>query len=293
MVQNALMKSLLSSDLFLVAGLNILRDFPHTLRIASHLQSECSKRSIPLLFKASFDKSNRTSLHSYRGPGLFTGLQILQTLKATLPDLNILTDVHCQHSLTQASHIVDALQIPAFLSRQTDLIVSAASTHKVVLIKKAQFASVSVAHQAVLKCILSGNPNVILCERGYTFGYDRLVVDPTVLHNLRSTEYLPKSVPKLSIPVILDVSHALQSPGTAVAQSGGVQSGGIGRELIPTLARVAAAVGCEGIFLEVDEDVTTSPVDSLVQWPLHLVGQLLDETLSITRASRARITDYL
>ncbi|KAA8494975.1 2-dehydro-3-deoxyphosphooctonate aldolase 2 [Porphyridium purpureum] len=276
-----LFRTLLNADrFFVIAGLNVIESEEQTVQVARTLRDICDDLALPLVFKASFDKANRSSVVSYRGVGLDAGLKILEKVKdQTL--LPVLTDVHCLATLGAAASVVDVVQIPAFLCRQTDLLLAAGQSGRIVHIKKGQFASPRVAVQAAHKVLSTGNSNVILCERGFAFGYDDLVFDPTSIPEMR------RMVPE--VPLVVDVSHSLQKPGGKVRDDGTVESSGR-RFLIPTMARCAVAIGCNGLFLEVHPCPDEAPVDSQVQWPLGKVHTLLSELLDIAGATRARET---
>ncbi|KAJ0043814.1 hypothetical protein Pint_18092 [Pistacia integerrima] len=239
---------------FLLAGPNVIESEEHIMRMAGHIKTISNKVGLPLVFKSSFDKANRTSSKSFRGPGMTEGLKILEKVK-TAYDLPIVTDVHETVQCEAVGKVADIIQIPAFLCRQTDLLVAAAKTGKIINIKKGQFCapSVSVPPHCSLtsynlfvmtnsaeKIRLAGNPNVMVCERGTMFGYNDLIVDP------RNLEWMREA----NCPVVADVTHSLQQPAGKKLDGGGVASGGL-RELIPCIARTAVAVGVDGIFMEV------------------------------------------
>ena len=205
--------------------------------IAERLAAMAAERKVPLIFKASYDKANRSSLSSYRGPGIAEGLRILRTIKERF-HVPILTGVHETSQVAQAAEACDVLQIPAFLSRQTDLLVAAGRSGRVVNLKKGQFLSPWEMANAVEKVSSTGNENIILTERGTTFGYQNLVVDMRSFPILRT----------LGRPVVFDVTHSLQLPGGEGKSSGGQP------EFIETLARAGTAVGVDGIFFEVHDD---------------------------------------
>ncbi|URE31377.1 2-dehydro-3-deoxyphosphooctonate aldolase [Musa troglodytarum] len=231
---------------------------------------------LPLVFKSSFDKANRTSLKSYRGPGLEQGLKILEKVKVAY-DLPIVTDVHESIQCELVGRVADIIQIPAFLCRQTDLLVAAAKTGKIINIKKGQFCAPSVMVNSAEKVRLAGNPNVMVCERGTMFGYNDLIVDP------RNLEWMREA----NCPVVADVTHSLQQPAGKKLEGGGVASGGL-RELIPCIARTAVAVGVDGIFMEVHDDPLGAPVDGPTQWPLRNLEELLEELIAIARVTKGK-----
>ena len=223
--------------LVLIAGPCVIENEVDTLRCAERLMTICNGISVPLVFKASYDKANRTSVTSFRGPGLKEGLRILARVSESL-GLPILTDVHSLEEIQPASEVADVLQIPAFLCRQTDLVVAAARTGKVINVKKGQFMAPWDMKNVVDKVLSAGNPNIILTERGASFGYNNLVSDMRSFPIMRGFGY----------PVIFDATHSVQIPGGQGTSSGGR------REFVECLARAAVATGIDGIFLEVHED---------------------------------------
>lgn len=261
---------------FLLAGPNVIESEEHVLNMAKHIKSVAAKVGLPLVFKSSFDKANRTSSKSFRGPGMAEGLKILEKVKATY-DIPIVTDVHETIQCEAVGRVADIIQIPAFLCRQTDLLVAAAKTGKIINIKKGQFCASSVMANSAEKIRLAGNPHVMVCERGTMFGYNDLIVDP------RNLEWMREA----NCPVVADVTHALQQPAGRKLEGGGVASGGL-RELIPCIARTAVAVGVDGLFMEVHNDPLNSPVDGPTQWPLRHLEELLEELVAIARASKGK-----
>lgn len=220
--------------LFLIAGPCVIESERHAMKIAECLVASARALGIPFIFKASFDKANRTSIDSYRGPGITRGLEILANIKKKL-GVPILTDVHDVAQVGPAAEVCDVIQVPAFLSRQTDLLVAAGHSGAAVNIKKGQFLSPWEVRQAMQKVISTGNPRILVTERGTSFGYNNLVVDMRGLAVMREFGY----------PVILDVTHALQLPGGEGRHSGGQP------QFIETLARAGVAAGVDGIFMEV------------------------------------------
>ncbi len=218
----------------LIAGPCVIESETMTLRIAGQLKSITSELGIELIFKASYDKANRTSINSFRGPGLKKGLEILAKVKTTY-NLPILSDVHSTEQIEPAAQVLDIIQIPAFLSRQTDLLVCAGETGRIVNIKKGQFMAPWDIRHAIQKIESTGNHKIILTERGYTFGYNMLVNDFRVIPIMRDFGY----------PVVFDATHSVQLPSAAGGVSGGQ------KEYIEVLAKAAAAVGIDGLFLEV------------------------------------------
>uniref|UniRef100_A0A162ABV2 3-deoxy-8-phosphooctulonate synthase n=1 Tax=Daucus carota subsp. sativus TaxID=79200 RepID=A0A162ABV2_DAUCS len=237
--------------------------------MASHIKTITSKLGLPLVFKSSFDKANRTSSKSFRGPGLAEGLKILEKVKVAY-DLPIVTDVHEAGQCDAVGRVADVIQIPAFLCRQTDLLVAAAQTGKIINIKKGQFCAPSVMTNSAEKVRLAGNQNVMVCERGTMFGYSDLIVDPRNLEWMREAD----------CPIVADITHSLQQPAGKKLEGGGVASGGL-RDLIPCIARTAVAVGVDGIFMEVHDDPLSAPVDGPTQWPLRHLEELLEELVAI------------
>lgn len=221
----------------LIAGPCVIESRAHTLKMAGELKKITSRLRIPFIFKASYDKANRTSIKSFRGPGLRDGLAILNEVKKKF-NVPVLSDVHSEVEIVDAADVLDIIQIPAFLCRQTDLLVTAAKTGKVINIKKGQFLAPWDMARVVEKIAAAGNKNILLTERGVSFGYNNLVSD------FRSLEIMKKS----GYPVIFDATHSVQQPGGLGHASGG-NSG-----FIPMLSRCAAAAGCAGIFMEVHDN---------------------------------------
>lgn len=217
----------------LFGGMNVLESKDLAFEIAETYIEICKRLEIPYVFKASFDKANRSSLHSYRGPGLEKGVEWLGELKKQL-NIPIITDVHEPYQASIVAEVADVVQLPAFLSRQTDLVEAIAKTGAVINIKKAQFLAPQEMDHIVKKCLEAGNDQVILCERGSSFGYNNLVVDMLGLDIMKA----------MDVPVIFDVTHALQKPGGRADSAGGR------REQIATLARAGMATGLAGLFLE-------------------------------------------
>lgn len=252
----------------LIAGPCIIEDGPATLRAAEGIKAITESLDIGFIFKCSYDKANRTSVDSYRGPGLAEGLEILQTVKETL-SVPILTDVHCTSDVERVAEVADIIQIPALLSRQTDLLIAAASTGKPVNIKKGQFMAPHDMEKAAQKIIGQGNEKVILTERGTTFGYNNLVVDFRSLPIMRSLGY----------PVFFDATHSVQLPAALSSASGG------DREMIPYLARAAVAVGVDGLFMEVHPNPDKALCDGPNSLALDALEPLLKELQELDRLS--------
>jgi 2-dehydro-3-deoxyphosphooctonate aldolase (KDO 8-P synthase) len=259
-----------SDQLFLLAGPCVLEREDLTMRIAEEVQRVSAEREVPAVFKASFDKANRSSLSGGRGPGMDTGLTWLARVRDEL-GMPVVTDVHLPEQCAAVAEVVDVLQIPAFLCRQTDLLVAAARTGKAVNIKKGQFLAPWDMGNAVTKCVDSGNPNVMVTERGTSFGYGRLVVDMSGFSDLAAT----------GKPVIFDATHSVQRPGALGTSTGG------DRAQVPVLARAAIATGeVDGFFFEVHPEPDSSPSDGPNILRLEDLGPLLDQLLEIRRAVR-------
>ncbi|MBI5167018.1 MAG: 3-deoxy-8-phosphooctulonate synthase [candidate division NC10 bacterium] len=250
--------------LALIAGPCVIEGEEALLRTASRLQEICVRADLPLIFKSSFDKANRTSLHSFRGPGLEEGLRILSRVKEEL-GLPILSDIHEASQVDMAAEVLDVLQIPAFLCRQTDLLLAAGKTGKTVNVKKGQFLSPWEAQHLLEKIVSTGNNRVLLTERGTSFGYNNLVVDMRALPIMRGFGY----------PVIFDATHSLQLPGGAGSSSSGL------RQFVPHLARAAVATGCDGLYLEVHEDPDSAPCDGPNMLRMEDLPTLLEQVKRI------------
>src|ERR1700720_2475145 len=231
-----------SGDLFLIAGPCVIESEEHALRMAEIIKGVVRSLNFPFIFKASYDKANRTSIRSFRGPGLKEGLRILKKVKDEV-HIPVLTDVHQVVDVPQVAEVVDVLQIPAFLCRQTDLIVAAGMTERVVNIKKGQFVSPWDMRHAVEKCRAAGNDRVFVTERGSSFGYNNLVVD------MRSLAIMRKFA-----PVVFDATHSVQLPSASPGDDDGGATSGGQPEFIPVLARAAVGAGVDGIFLEVHDN---------------------------------------
>jgi 2-dehydro-3-deoxyphosphooctonate aldolase (KDO 8-P synthase) len=240
-------------------------------RVAEVLARLRDRHGLAVCFKASFDKANRARAASPRGPGLEEGLRALERVREA-SGLPLLTDIHSPEQASPAAQVVDALQIPAFLCRQTDLLLAAGRTGKPVNIKKGQWMGAPEMRGAVEKVRQAGAPEVAVTERGTFFGYGDLVVDFRNLIRLRDTG---------ASAVVFDATHSLQQPG----QGSGGSSGGL-REFIPPLLAAAAAIGVDGFFLETHPDPARAPSDSATQWPLDRLGELLQRTLEIWMAAR-------
>jgi 2-dehydro-3-deoxyphosphooctonate aldolase (KDO 8-P synthase) len=256
-----------SGQLFLVAGPCVIESEAHVRSIADALQRITGDLGIPFIFKASYDKANRTSVKSFRGPGLIEGTRILGRL-ARETGLPVLTDVHEPVHCEVAAEAVDVLQIPAFLCRQTDLLVAAGKTGRAVNIKKGQFVAPWDMEHPVEKVRSTGNERVFLTERGASFGYNTLVVD-----------YRSLPVMRRLAPVVFDATHAVQQPSAAGGVSGGQP------EFIPLLARAAVAAGIDGLFLEVHDDPANAKSDGANALDLKLLKPLLEKLLAIHKAA--------
>ncbi len=253
--------------LFLIAGPCVIESEALCLTIARAVSKTCRKLGIFYVFKASYDKANRTSAHSFRGPGLDEGLAILRRIRTEL-EIPVLTDVHTESQARSAAQAVDILQIPAFLCRQTDLIAAAAGTGKIVNLKKGQFLSPTEMGQVVKKAVGAGGRRLLVTERGTSFGYQNLVVDMRSLPILRG----------LGFPVVFDATHSVQLPG-----GGGDKSGGQ-RQFAPVLARCAIAAGAQGLFLETHPDPDHALSDGPNSIPLSDLPKLLAGLLRIQAA---------
>src|SRR6202167_3955202 len=258
-----------TQPLFLIAGPCVIESEGHAMMMAERLAEITSHANVPLVFKASYDKANRSSEQSYRGPGLAEGLRILQKIKERF-GLPILTDIHDASQAIPVANVVDVLQIPAFLSRQTDLLVAAGKTGRVVNLKKGQFLSPWEMANAVEKIAKTGNEQIFLTERGASFGYQNLVVD------MRSFPIMRKT----GCPVVFDVTHSVQLPGGAGKSSGGQP------EFIEPLARAGAAAGIDGLFLEVHDNPAQALSDGANALPLQKVRPLLQKIQKLAALTR-------
>jgi 2-dehydro-3-deoxyphosphooctonate aldolase (KDO 8-P synthase) len=252
-------------ELFLIAGPCVIESEEHALKMAESISGVCRALQVPYVFKASFDKANRTSLSSYRGPGLTEGLRILRKVKETVK-VPVLTDIHDASQAAPAGEVVDILQIPAFLCRQTDLLIAAAKTNRAINIKKGQFVAPNDMRHAVVKVLESGNDQVSLTERGSSFGYNNLVVDMRSLAIMRGFA-----------PVIFDATHSVQLPSV------GTQSGGQ-PEFIPLLCRAAVAAGIDGLFMEVHDDPKNAKSDGANALNLKNLRDVLTQLLAVKKA---------
>ena len=247
-----------NSEIFLIAGPCVIESEDLVMEVAGKMKEITEKQGIKYVFKASFDKANRTSINSFRGPGLEKGLEILSRVKSKY-NLPIATDIHEPWQCKEASKVIDILQIPAFLCRQTDLLIAAAETGKAVNIKKGQFLAPWDMKNVIKKFEEVGNPNIMLCERGTTFGYNNLVVDMRALLEMR----------KLGYTIVFDATHSVQIPGGQGETTGG------NREYVYPLMRSAAAIGIDGIFAEVHPD----PDNAMSDGPNMLRLDKIEEVL--------------
>ena len=250
----------------LLGGVNVLEDLDFALRCAGHYKQVCERLGIPLVFKASYDKANRSSIHSFRGPGLEAGLQILQAVKDTL-GIPVITDVHSPEEAKAAAKVADIIQLPAFLARQTDLVRAMAETGAVINIKKPQFLSPEQMRNIVDKFRECGNEQLLLCERGTNFGYDNLVVDMLGFGVMKRTCD--------DLPLIFDVTHALQCRDPGGAASGGRRS------QVVDLAKAGMAVGLAGLFLEAHPDPNQARCDGPSALPLDQLEPFLSQVKAI------------
>ena len=248
----------------LIAGPCVIENKQTTLKIAEALKKITTRLKIPFIFKASYDKANRSSIKSFRGPGLHVGLAILQEVKNRLK-IPVLSDVHSVEEVHEAAKVLDVIQIPAFLCRQTDLLMAAGETQKVINIKKGQFLAPHDIIHAVKKVESTGNKKILLTERGVSFGYNNLVTDFRSLSTMRQSGY----------PVVFDASHSVQEPGGLGHASGGE------RQFIPLLSRCAVAAGVDAIFMEVHPNPNKALSDGPNMWPLNKIEKLLSELKKI------------
>ncbi len=258
------------NPLFLIAGPCVIESETHACAMAEKIARIAADCRVPYIFKASYDKANRSSLKSFRGPGATEGLRILAKIKKQF-NVPVLTDIHESAQAAPAAEVCDVLQIPAFLSRQTDLLVAAAKTGRTINVKKAQFLSPWDMSNVVEKIVGAGNNNIILTERGASFGYNNLVVD------MRSFPVMQK----LGYPVVYDVTHSVQLPGGQGHASGGQP------EFIETLARAGAAAGVDGIFLETHENPAAALSDGANALPLSQLAALLNKLKQVGELVRS------
>ena len=253
-----------NTPLFLIAGPCVIESEALALETAGYLKSLCDDLGLSFIYKSSFDKANRSSGTSYRGPGIEKGLAILEKVKRDV-GVPVLTDVHEDTPLNEVASVVDVLQTPAFLCRQTNFIQNVAATNKPVNIKKGQFLSPWEMKHVVAKAKASGNNDIMVCERGVSFGYNNLVSDMRSLHIMRET----------ACPVVYDATHSVQLPGGRDGVSGGQ------REFIPVLARAAVAAGIAGIFMETHPNPEQALSDGPNSWPLDKMKPLLEQLMAL------------
>jgi 2-dehydro-3-deoxyphosphooctonate aldolase (KDO 8-P synthase) len=257
--------------LFLIAGPCVVESEGLVLDTAGKLKELTARLGIPFIFKSSFDKANRSSQKSYRGPGMEEGLRILSEVKRQL-GLPVLTDVHEDTPLVEVASVVDVLQTPAFLARQTNFILNVCSQQRPVNIKKGQFLSPWEMQNVVDKARSTGNEQIMVCERGFSFGYNNLVSDMRSLSVMRAT----------GAPVVFDATHSVQLPGGKGTASGGQ------REFVPVLARAAVAAGVSGVFMETHPDPDKALSDGPNAWPLARMEPLLTTLAELDRAVKSR-----
>ena len=255
------------APLTIIAGPCVIEEWDTTYEIAAFLKELTDELDLPFIFKASFDKANRTSISSYRGPGLEKGLEMLAHIKAQM-GVRIISDVHEVHQVDAAAKVLDVIQIPAFLCRQTDFLLAAANTGKPINIKKGQFLAPWDVVNIIEKVKSTGNKDIVLTERGTMFGYNNLVVDFRGISIMQS----------YGCPVIFDATHSVQLPGGAGGSSGGQ------REHAPTLARAAVAAGADGVFLEVHPDPDNALCDGPNSLPIDTLKPLFHQLKTISQA---------
>ena len=253
---------------FLIAGPCVIEDLDTSLAIATHLKQVTSDLGIPYIFKASYDKANRTSIQSFRGPGPARGLDILKQIKTQL-DIPVISDIHLPDQAEEAAITLDVIQIPAFLCRQTDLILAACATGKPVNIKKGQFLAPADCRNIVEKAKSTGNRDIAITERGTSFGYNNLVVDFRSIHTLR----------ELGMPVIFDATHSVQLPGGSGTASAGE------RQFVPPLAKAAVVCGAHGLFMETHPDPDKALCDGPNSIPLDQMKNLLTQLVNIRKVA--------
>jgi len=264
----------IDQPLFLIAGPCVIESRELAMETAGRLQEITARLGVPFIYKSSFDKANRSSIGSFRGPGVAEGLKILEAVKRDL-GVPVLTDVHEDTPLAEVAAVVDVLQTPAFLCRQTNFIVAACSQGRPVNIKKGQFLSPWEMGNVVDKARSTGNEQIMVCERGFTFGYNNLVSDMRALAVMRDT----------GAPVVFDATHSVQLPGGKGSASGGQ------REFIPVLARAAVAAGVAGLFMETHPDPAHALADGPNAWPLDKLEGLLETLRQLDAAVKSRPFD--
>ena len=260
--------------LFLIAGPCVIESESLALETAARLKEITARLGIPFIYKSSFDKANRTSSQSFRGPGIEEGLRILQKARDEI-GVPVLTDVHEDTPLSEVAEVVDVLQTPAFLCRQTNFIQNVARHNKPVNIKKGQFLAPWDMKNVVSKAMETGNENILVCDRGVSFGYNTLVSDMRGLAVMRET----------GCPVVFDATHSVQQPGGQGSKSGGQ------REFVPVLARAAVAAGISGLFMETHPDPDKALSDGPNAWPLPKMEILLETLLELDQVTKSRVFD--
>jgi 2-dehydro-3-deoxyphosphooctonate aldolase (KDO 8-P synthase) len=251
----------------LIAGPCVIENEEHAIFMAKSIKEICNRVKVDVVYKSSFDKANRTSDKSFRGPGIDEGLSILSNVKKET-GLSILTDIHEKSQASQVAKVADIIQIPAFLCRQTDLLKAASETGKIVNVKKGQFLAPWDMENVVNKLIKYGCKDILITDRGTQFGYNNLVADMRSIPIMKS----------FGFPIIFDSTHSAQLPGGNGSSTGGM------REMIPYLSRAAVAAGCDGLFMEVHDDVKKAKSDSTTQWPLDKLESLLKKLVLIRKS---------
>ena len=261
----------IDKPLFLIAGPCVIESETLAMEVAGALKEITQKLQIPFIFKSSFDKANRSSHESFRGPGLQTGLKVLERIRREL-GVPVLTDVHEDTPLDEVAAVVSVLQTPAFLCRQTNFVVNVCSQGLPVNIKKGQFLAPADMLHVVAKARTTGNQQIMVCERGASFGYNNLISDMRGLAIMRDTD----------CPVVFDATHSVQMPGGLGAASGGQ------REMVPVLARAAVAAGISGLFMETHPDPAKALSDGPNSWPLDQMQPLLEQLVELDRVTKSR-----
>lgn len=259
-----------AEGLFLISGPCVIESEDIMFRTAEKLKEVSVRLGLPLIYKSSFQKDNRSSAKYYDGPGLDKGLEILARIKREF-DLPILSDIHYPEQAAPAAEVLDILQIPAYLCMQTTLVVAAAKTGKVINLKHGQFLAPENMAKPAQKCVEAGNDNIILTERGYTFGYNDLIVDPRSFYHLRQTGY----------PVVFDITHAIRKYGIPSADPNGGA-----REFLPTIARAGVAAGVDGIFIEAHPNPTEALCDAASQYKLDELEEFLKPLIELYHITR-------
>lgn len=260
-----------AEPLFVIAGPCVVEPGGMIVEVAHELKELMSRLGVFFIFKSSYDKANRSSTKSYRGPGIEAGLRILDDVKKKV-GVPVLTDVHEKTPIAEVASVVDVLQTPAFLARQTDFMQDVARANKPMNVKKGQFMAPGEMGNVVEKCREVGNQHVMVCERGASFGYNNLVADMRSLAVMRDT----------GAPVVFDATHSVQQPGALGSASGGQ------RQMVPVLARAAVAVGVAGLFMETHPDPDNAPSDGPNMWPLGRMEELLSVLVELDRVAKSR-----